>query len=874
MLDSRNRGMDIASWPWLNPTMRSGFLAVCGLLLLQSFSLAQESSPPSITNHPVGATAYIGESVSLVASVAGSAPLTFQWYKDSLAISGATSSTFTIASPTLSDSGVYHLVATNSFGSAATLPVAIYVTKRPQTITFTPASTLAIAGSGVVLNATSSSALPITFSLVSGAASLSGNILTGSGGNVTVRASQPGNDTIAAAEPVDRTISFVAGTLSPFITSPPPDQTVTAGTSATFRATAIGTPAPTYQWQKDGAAIAGATTPTLTVASTTLADAGRYTIVATNAAGTANASATLTVRAAPVITSAPNSQTVFAGERASFTVAVTGVPSPTFQWRKNGTPIAGATNATLAFASASSTDAARYDVVISNALGSLTSNAATLTVNTRDFSGTYFGTFAGTAGEFALYVRADRSAVFLGALPGQQTGITAPNIRVDLAGNFSTSTVTLASASVTEGSPTEQRPATAAAPQTITLRGTINDVSGTVTGTVPELNVTFEGTRVSPAGEAAAQAGFYQGAVVGTASGRSFMIVGRDAQTFALVSTATAFDAARGTLDAAGHFLATTPSQVTLDLNFNSGLVNGTVRTPAGSAALAGAIEGRAGAEHIVNLSVRTVTSPGAATLIAGFVVTGTSPKQVLIRAAGPAIGGAPFNVAGALPDPTLQLYRGNAIIAQNDEWGTPAANTAPLNAATTRAGAFPFRAGSADAALLTTLAPGPYSVAIGGGTGIVLAEIYEVLENNEPAGSRRLVNVSARGFVSPATPFIAGFVITGSTPQRVLIRGVGPTLAAQPFNVAGTLPNPQLTVFRGSTAVKTNDDWFRDSESNLIRDAAVRAGAFALGATSPDAAMLIYLEPGAYTVQVSGPANANQANSTGLALLEIYEAP
>ena len=64
----------------------------------------------------------------------------------------------------------------------------------------------------------------------------------------------------------------------------------------------------------------------------------------------------------------------------------------------------------------------------------------------------------------------------------------------------------------------------------------------------------------------------------------------------------------------------------------------------------------------------------------------------------------------------------------------------------------------------------------IGGGNGTALAEVYEVLQNNEVAGARRLVNVSARGLVSPAAPFIAGFVITGTSPQRVLIRGIGPT--------------------------------------------------------------------------------------------------
>ena len=74
------------------------------------------------------------------------------------------------------------------------------------------------------------------------------------------------------------------------------------------------------------------------------------------------------------------------------------------------------------FASTSSADAARYDVVITNALGAITSNTVILTVNSRDFSGTYFGTFGGTAGEFALFVRADRSAVSLVTFRGSKRG--------------------------------------------------------------------------------------------------------------------------------------------------------------------------------------------------------------------------------------------------------------------------------------------------------------------------------------------------------------------------------------------------------------------------------------------------------------------
>jgi hypothetical protein len=106
------------------------------------------------------------------------------------------------------------------------------------------------------------------------------------------------------------------------------------------------------------------------------------------------------------------------------------------------------------------------------------------------------------------------------------------------------------------------------------------------------------------------------------------------------------------------------------------------------------------------------------------------------------------------------------------------------------------------------------------------------------------------------------------------LIRGIGPRLGNAPFNVAGVLPNPRLSIFKGSTVIKDNDDWFRDPDATLIRDAAARAGAFALGANSNDAAVLLFLEPGAYTAQITPPPNANANNSSGVALIELYESP
>ncbi len=835
--------------------MRFGLLALCSFLALQVVALGQ-NQPPSFTAHPASVSAFVGEAVTLSVTAEGSAPVTLQWQKDSSPIPGAVNPTFTLAATQLTDTALYNVVATNSFGTVTSFSGSVLVSKRPQSITFMPTVTTTVAGSGLTLAATASSTLPVALTLISGSATLNGTSIVGLGGNVVVRAAQAGNDFYAAADPVERTFTFVVGALSPFITSPPLDQTVNAGAAVTLQAAAIGTPAPAYQWQKNGIDLAGATASALRFATATLADTGRYTITATNLAGTASASATLTVRSAPIINAAPASRTVSAGDSVTFTVAVTATPAPTYQWRKNGTAIPGATRNTFTLASAFPTDAGRFDVVASNTLGSVASAVATLTVNSRDFSGAYFDQFSDSTGNFALFVRPDRTAVFIGHIPGRQTAVAALNLRVDLGGNFSLSLPTLA-----------------ATPQSVTLRGTLNDETGSVTGSIIELGVTFSATRAARTGTSLDNAGYYQLGLIGSATGRAFAIVAADGQAMLLTSGAGAPDAARATVTAAGRLLATTAAQSALDLVFASGGVAGILRPNLGATTnLLGVADTRAGTERLINLSVRSVTAP-ATPLIAGFVITGTTAKLVLVRAAGPALAPAPFNVPNALVDPVLQLLRGNTAIAQNDDWGVPAANTPALTAATTRAGAFPFRAGSGDAALLTTLASGAYTATIGGGTGVTLAEVYEVLETAEVVGARRLINVSARGLVTPAAPFIAGFVINGIGPQRVLLRGVGPTLGTPVFGVAGVLPNPELTLFGGTTAVKTNDDWFRDPDAAAIRDTAVRVGAFALGAASADAAILIFLEPGAYTVQVNAPANTPPANTTGIALLEIYEA-
>jgi hypothetical protein len=168
----------------------------------------------------------------------------------------------------------------------------------------------------------------------------------------------------------------------PAITIQPASITVNPNQSAGFIIAATGTPAPSYQWRKDGTSINGAIGTSFSIPSVQPGDAGRYDVIISNIAGAmVSAPATLTVNLAPTITSQPASVTVNPGQAASFSVSATATPAPTYQWRKDGAVIAGATSATFTLASAQVADAGSYSVVVSSTTGTVTSSAATLTFN-------------------------------------------------------------------------------------------------------------------------------------------------------------------------------------------------------------------------------------------------------------------------------------------------------------------------------------------------------------------------------------------------------------------------------------------------------------------------------------------------------------
>lgn len=271
---------------------------------------------------------------------------------------------------------------------------------------------------------------------------------------------------------------------------------------------------------------------------------------------------------------------------------------------------------------------------------------------------------------------------------------------------------------------------------------------------------------------------------------------------------------------------------------------------------------GAPGSAQIVNISVRTFIGTGDNSLTLGFVIGGSGQKPLLLRAVGPTLASS-YGVGGVLDNPELTLYdSSSAVMATNDGWGGSASLANAFNAL----GAFPLPATSTDAAMLQSLGAGAsYTIAVSGAnftTGVALAEIYDA----NPGASSRLVNVSARGFSgTDSNVLILGVIIGGSGTEKLLVRGIGPTLAQ--YGLGGVLSTPQLTLFNSDgQAVASAAAWGGNS---TLAAAFSQAGAFALPADSADSAMLLNLPAGVYTVQLSGI-----NHTSGLGLIEIYEMP
>jgi hypothetical protein len=297
---------------------------------------------------------------------------------------------------------------------------------------------------------------------------------------------------------------------------------------------------------------------------------------------------------------------------------------------------------------------------------------------------------------------------------------------------------------------------------------------------------------------------------------------------------------------------------------------------------------------HLGNISSRVRVLTGDNVMIGGFIIDGLAPMRVLVRSRGPSMAGAPFNVPGTLTNPYLRLFSGSTVIAQNDNWQdspncssffcegaaqivstgldpcqpNPGQGGAPANC-------------NLESAILITLPPGGYTAIVtgaDGGTGVGLVEVFEA----DPSTESELSNISTRGFVQTGdNVMIGGLIIEGTANSTVLIRARGPSMAGAPFFVAGTLANPLLRLFSGSTVIAQNDNW-QDAPacSGFACGGAAEIAATGLDPCQPnpgqagsppgcgqESAILITLSPGGYTAIVSGA-----SGETGVGLVEMFE--
>lgn len=303
----------------------------------------------------------------------------------------------------------------------------------------------------------------------------------------------------------------------------------------------------------------------------------------------------------------------------------------------------------------------------------------------------------------------------------------------------------------------------------------------------------------------------------------------------------------------------------------------------------------------LANISTRARVQTGDNVMIGGFIVGGDAPKTVLIRARGGSLGGAPFNNPGVLADPTMQLYSGQTVIAQNNDWQT----TDPLclSPATGCGGASEISGTGVDpcqanpgqsvappgctqeSALYVTLQPATYTIivrGVGGSVGMGLVEVFEV--GTSPS---TLINISTRARVETGdNVMIGGFIVEGSTPETVLIRARGGSLGGAPFNNPGVLANPTMQLYSGQTVIAQNNDWFT-TDPLCVSPATACGGmseilATGLGPCQPnpgqssappgcaqESALYVTLLPGTYTVIVRGV-----GGTSGMGLFEVFEVP
>lgn len=354
----------------------------------------------------------VNETASFSAVVSGAPSPTLQWqtrpanstgpWTDVTNGVGATSANHTTPPLALADNGrQFRLLATNSAGQAASPPVTVSVTPTPVAarIDTQPANLTVGTGSDAVFAASATGTEPLSYQWrrngqdIAGA---NGPVLRLSGVNLADDGAQLSLVVANAVATVQSQTALLrvreSGApvaVAPTLVTQPSNVTARSGQTVTFAVGVNGTGPFSFQWRKDGAAVAGATAAVLTLPSAAASDAGSYAVVVSNAAGTVTSNAASLVLAAeppppqpvaPTIVTQPANVVALAGNSATFAVAAMGTGPLSYQWSRNGSDIAGATGPVFIVASVQATDAGAYAVRISNAAGTVSSSAGTLIV--------------------------------------------------------------------------------------------------------------------------------------------------------------------------------------------------------------------------------------------------------------------------------------------------------------------------------------------------------------------------------------------------------------------------------------------------------------------------------------------------------------
>ena len=694
-------------------------------------------------------------------------------------------------------------------------------------------------------------------------------------------------------------------TVAPSITTQPVNATATVGGTVSFSAAASGTAPITYQWTKDGAPIAGATSTTLTLNAVTLTSAGSYRLSATNAAGTAQSNlASLTVTeatVAPSFTTQPTNATATVGGSVTFSAAANGTAPITYQWTKDGAPIAGATSTTLTLNAVTLASAGSYRLSATNAAGTAQSNPAVLSVNEAVVVPQFtvqpasIAAMVGGTVSFSAMVSGSGPLTYQWLKDGAPlTGATSPTLTLPIVTEASVGSYRLvatnpagsvqSSAATLTLSTVQATPTVSVVPMSQTVQpNAMVTLTAVVAGTGP---LTYQWTRNGFAIPGATASVLVMNGVDETAGGAYRVIVHNDLGsvhshlahvivTPAVGPTILVQPLGQSVVQGASVTLsveATGPGPLTYQWHRSGVSLPGanaaqlvltgvqlsdagdytvTVSNSSGSVVSAGATlavtQGVASA--ITNVSV--VTNLAAEQLlVVGFSVSG-GDKSFLLRAVGPGLDA--FGVPQTMPDPEIVLYQGGTRLEWNDNWGGDR-SMVELSASV---GAFGLAANSLDAALVSSVGGGRTAQIHGRIGGRVLVEVYDAGRGM----TQRLTNISARNRVgSGGDVLIAGFTISGRAAKTVLIRAIGPSLGQ--FGVPAVLDDPKLEVYSGSTRLAENDSW-----SPSLAPVFARVGAFGLAEGSRDAATVLSLPPGGYTVQVSGVAGA-----VGEALIEVFE--